>query len=213
MSETKIRILDAAEHLIAENGLDVSLRQITAQAKVNLAAVNYHFQSKDALIDAVIARRIEPVNRRRIEMLEDLEREHPSGPLPLEGVLCAFLAPVIDLTEGEHIRVLIGRMLSVPDDFLNRVFKRHLAHIVERFGGAFQRALPGLAIEDRAWCTLFTVGGMVHTMAWSRMIPVLSHGAVEATDPKAITDQLVQFAAAGFRAAYAKREKQGVLHA
>jgi AcrR family transcriptional regulator len=211
MNDTKARILDAAERLIAEHGLDVSLRAITTKARVNLASVNYHFQSKDALIDAVIARRIEPVNERRIEMLEELERIHPEGSLPLEGVLNAFLAPVMQLAAGEHIRVLIGRMLSSPDQFMKRVFKRHLAKVVERFGVAFERALPGLPIEEKAWCTLFTVGGMVHLMAWSRMLPVLSHGAVEGSDPKAMTEHLVQFAAAGFRAAYAKN--QGALHA
>jgi AcrR family transcriptional regulator len=211
MNDTKNRILDATERLIAEHGVDVSLRNITAKAKVNLASVNYHFQSKDALIDAVIARRIEPVNARRIEMLDELEREFPEGPLPLERVLTAFLAPVIQLTAGEHIRVLIGRMLSSPDQFMKRVFKRHLAPVVERFGRAFERALPGLPLEDLAWCTLFTVGGMVHMLAWSRMLPVLSHGAVQGDDPKAITEHLVQFAAAGFRAAHGK--KQGALHA
>ena len=62
--DTKSRILDAAEKLFGLNGFEAtSLRDITAEAQVNLAAVNYHFQSKDSLIDAVIARRIEPVNR------------------------------------------------------------------------------------------------------------------------------------------------------
>lgn len=213
MSDTKSRILDAAEQLIAEHGLEVSLRTITQLAQVNLAAVNYHFQSKDALIDAVIARRIEPVNARRIEMLEAFEREQTTGPVPLEDVLRAFLAPVLQLAAGPHIGVLIGRLFATPDEFLKRVFNRHLSSVVERFGGAFERALPGLPIEDRAWCTLFTVGGMVHLMAWSRLLPVLSHGAVEATDPDAITEHLVHFAAAGFRAAHAKHQNQGALHA
>ncbi|HEY6339983.1 MAG TPA: TetR family transcriptional regulator, partial [Bryobacteraceae bacterium] len=69
--DTKTRILDVAERLFGANGFDsTSLRDITAEAQVNLAAVNYHFQSKDSLIDAVIARRIEPVNRKRMEMLD-----------------------------------------------------------------------------------------------------------------------------------------------
>src|ERR1700748_619927 len=90
--DTKTRILDAAEKLFGENGFDgTSLRDITAEADVNLAAVNYHFQSKDSLIDAVIARRIEPVNRRRIELLD------AAGPNPtVEQVLEAFIAPVME---------------------------------------------------------------------------------------------------------------------
>src|SRR5207249_7612515 len=70
MNDTKLRILDAAERLFAQQGFDVSIRAITDEAGVNLAAVNYHFQSKEALLDAIIARRIEPVNKRRLEMLD-----------------------------------------------------------------------------------------------------------------------------------------------
>src|SRR5229473_1958066 len=87
--DTKTRILNAAEKLFGKNGFDAtSLRDITAEAQVNLAAVNYHFQSKDSLIDSVIERRIEPVNQRRIQMLDTV------GPSPtLEQILEAFMAP------------------------------------------------------------------------------------------------------------------------
>src|SRR5579883_3052628 len=89
--DTKTKILDAAEKLFAQNGFDAtSLRDITTEAEVNLAAVNYHFQSKDSLIDAVIARRIEPVNRKRLELLESAG-ENPS----LEQLLIAFLSPLM----------------------------------------------------------------------------------------------------------------------
>src|SRR6266446_10016180 len=89
-SDTKIRILDAAEKLFGKNGFDAtSLRDITAEAQVNLAAVNYHFQSKDSLIDAIIERRLEPVNRLRLEMLD------AAGSSPtVEQVVEAFLAPL-----------------------------------------------------------------------------------------------------------------------
>src|SRR5947208_6015283 len=108
MTATKIRILDAAEELFAEKGMELSLRTITSKAGVNLAAVNYHFQSKETLIDAMIERRIGPINRNRLEMLDALEREFPDGPLPLEGILRAFLAPLIQLEGCDHIRILFG---------------------------------------------------------------------------------------------------------
>ncbi len=90
---TKEKILDTAEKLFGLNGFEsVSLREITTGAGVNLAAVNYHFHSKDALIDAVIARRIEPVNIRRMAMLDAL------GPNPtVEQLLEAFLRPVFEI--------------------------------------------------------------------------------------------------------------------
>src|SRR6185295_14681558 len=67
--DTKSRILDTAEKLFGMNGFDgTSLRDITTAADVNLAAINYHFQTKDSLIDAIVARRIEPVNKKRFEL-------------------------------------------------------------------------------------------------------------------------------------------------
>src|SRR6516165_8302775 len=109
---TKDRILDAAERLFARDGIEAtSLRAITAEAGVNLAAVNYHFQSKDALLDAIIARRIAPLNQRRLEMLDRIEAEFPSGPLPLERVLDAFFRPMFESAgEMSHIRPLLGRI-------------------------------------------------------------------------------------------------------
>jgi AcrR family transcriptional regulator len=201
MIDTKTRILDAAEQMVAEHGLDVSLRTITAEAGVNLAAVNYHFQSKDALIDAVVARRIEPINAARLRLLEALEIQHPQGDLPLEGVLRAFVAPAFELASGEHTMQLVGRMFATPDVFLKRVFEKHLASIAQRFSAAFRRALPELTREQTAWNMLFTVGAMLQVMGWSRLLPLLSHGAAQAGDPQAMTDHLVAFAAAGFQGA------------
>src|SRR5579864_6361354 len=111
--DTKTRILEAAEKLFGSKGFDAtSLRDITAEADVNLAAVNYHFQTKDSLIDAVIARRIEPINDKRRAMLDT------AGPNPsVEQILIAFLAPVLfeDITQ---IAPLMGRILATPDFFI-----------------------------------------------------------------------------------------------
>src|SRR5579871_5345079 len=95
---TKDRILDTAERLFARDGFEAtSLRAITAEAGVNLAAVNYHFQSKEALVRAVIGRRMGPVNEKRLAMLDACETAAGDGPLPLEGVLEAFVRPVLEI--------------------------------------------------------------------------------------------------------------------
>src|SRR5271166_1991773 len=95
---TKDRILDAAERLFARDGIEAtSLRTITAEAGANLAAVNYHFQSKDALVKSVVARRVCPVNERRLALLDACEAAAGDGPLPVEQVLDAFLRPVMEL--------------------------------------------------------------------------------------------------------------------
>src|ERR1700679_4226471 len=105
--DTKTRILDAAEKLFGEKGFDAtSLRDITTEAEVNLAAVNYHFQSKDTLIDAVISRRVEPVNQSRLQMLE----EAGSDPT-VEQILIAFLSPIVT-QDVSVIAPLMGRILA-----------------------------------------------------------------------------------------------------
>src|ERR1700744_3139178 len=108
--DTKTKILDAAEKLFGTKGFDAtSLRDITTEADVNLAAVNYHFQTKDSLIDAVIARRIEPINRRRMEML-DAAGDNPT----LEQIVEAFVAPVVD-QDLPPLWTMMGRAFASPD--------------------------------------------------------------------------------------------------
>src|SRR5271154_6302809 len=98
---TKTRLLDTAERLFAHHGIEAtSLRTITAEAGVNLAAVNYHFQSKEALLHAVIARRLDPMNQRRLAMLDACEAAAGNGLLPLDQVLDALLRPVVEMVSG-----------------------------------------------------------------------------------------------------------------
>lgn len=193
--DTKSRILDVAEKLFGLNGFEAtSLRDITAGAQVNLAAVNYHFQSKDSLIDAVIARRIEPVNRRRMEML-DAAAPHPT----LEQILMAFLAPVLDKDMGTVVP-LLGRIMSDPTQFVEKVFKKHLSQISQRFQAALQEQLPELPRTELLWRMHFTVGVMTHVMSLSQVLPALTGGLCDISDRQALIERVVAFAAAGFRA-------------
>jgi AcrR family transcriptional regulator len=193
--DTKTRILDAAEKLFGLNGFDAtSLRDITAEADVNLAAVNYHFQSKESLIDAVIARRIEPINERRLSMLES------AGPDPsIEQILIAFLAPIL-FEDHTQIAPLIGRILATPDFFITRVFKKHLAAVAQLFTDALGKALPDLPTADIMWRLHFTGGAMANILTRAHLLPEYSGGRCDPTDRPAVLARLVTFAAAGFRA-------------
>jgi AcrR family transcriptional regulator len=193
---TKDRILDAAEKLFSDNGFEAtSLRDITTSAQVNLAAVNYHFQSKDSLIESVIARRIEPINRKRLEMLE------AAGDNPgVEQILTAFLTPLLDL-EIECVRPLMGRILSNPGQFVERVYKRHLSVVGQKFRAALGKALPHLP-EDEVWWRLhFSIGALTHVLSWGQILPVMTGGMCDIHDRRALIDRAVQFLAGGFRAA------------
>ncbi len=199
--DTKSRILDAAEKLFAMNGFKpTSLRDITAEAQVNLAAVNYHFQSKDSLIDAVIARRMEPVGRRRIEMLD------AAGPdATLEQILTAFLAPVFEL-KLETAVPLMGRIMSEPDFFLERIYRKHLQPLARRFQEQLAKALPDVPAPERLWRLYFTAGVMTHVLTWSSVLPEMSGGMCNITDRQALLDRVVSFVAAGFRSASPSKE-------
>ena len=191
--DTKSRILDSAEKLFALNGFKpTSLRDITAEAQVNLAAVNYHFQSKDSLIDAVIARRIEPVNRRRIEMLDALGQD-----ATLEQILTAFLAPVLELPV-ESVP-LMGRMMSEPDMFMERIYRKHLQPVARRFHEKLEHALPDLPAPERLWRLYFTAGVMTHVLTWSSVLPEMSGGMCNIADRQALLQRVMSFVAAGFR--------------
>jgi AcrR family transcriptional regulator len=197
--DTKSRILDSAERLFGMNGFDgTSLRDITTAADVNLAAINYHFQSKDSLIDAIVARRIEPVNKKRFEMLE-AAGSHPS----VEQILTAFMAPVMQV-KVDAVAPLIGRILSNPELFVERVFHKHLAPVSQRFVEALSKALPDLPPSEILWRLHFSVGVMTHTMLWGRIYPRITNGVCDISDREALVDRTVRFVAAGFRAPASK---------
>lgn len=193
--DTKERILDAAEKLFGQNGFDAtSLRDITAEAQVNLAAVNYHFQSKESLFEAAIARRMEPVNRKRMEML-DAAGANPT----LEQILLAFLSPLFERQPPEVV-ALMSQVLATPDMFVRQFFKKHLAAATQRFLEVLSQALPALSREDVMWRLHFTAGAMAHLMARGPVLPEISGGLIDMRDRPAVLARLVTFAAAGFRA-------------
>src|SRR5215208_668302 len=89
---TREGLLDAAEDLFSELGIQAaSLRAITQRAGANLAGVHYHFGSKQGLVRAVFKRRLEPLNRERLDLLGACEREGAG----VEAVLRAFIAPLL----------------------------------------------------------------------------------------------------------------------
>lgn len=200
---TKDRILDTAEHLFARDGFDAtSLRAITAEAGVNLAAVNYHFQSKEALVQAVIGRRMGPVNARRLALLDAYEAEAGGAPVPLEKIMDAFLRPVLEIIGG-HAREfvpLVGRLYTEPGDFSERLFKDQFQALMQRFTPAFQRSLPDLPLTELFWRIHFSIGTMAHTMGASKLLRLFSRGLCDPSDVDGTLAQMKTFVVAGLAA-------------
>src|ERR1051325_9409439 len=169
MTDTKTKILDAAERLFAEQGYGAtSMRQIIAAAGVNLAAIHYHFGSKEEMLDGVIVRKAGPVNRRRLEPLERCEIRAGKEPPPVEDVLEAFLRPMAEVGDQhpEFVRVM-GRIMS--EGLMPSIVEKHFQPVVLRFVGALRNALPHLSQDEFAWRIVFMVGAMAHTMCGSPM--------------------------------------------
>lgn len=203
---TKELILDTAERLFAERGFDgVSLRSIIAEAGVNLAAVHYHFHSREALLHALFARRLEPLNRKRLALLEALESEAAGRPLPVELILEAMLIPILKLVRdparnGPTFARLIGRLQAEGGTELAEIFKKHMDEVVERFTQALRKALPGLPPAELFWRMHFAMGAMGHTLRGTRLTAVLSGGVFDPSDLEGGIDRLIAFLAAGLRA-------------
>ena len=202
MEDTKTRILDAAERLLSERGFTgVSLRAVTAGAGVNLGAVNYHIQSKKALIQAVFARRLAPLNRRRLEALDACEARAAGRPVPLEELLHAFLGPVMKPdVAGEGFVRLMGRMYTEPSLDVRRIVSVEMGEIAQRFVSAFRRTLPGLQPEELFWRLLFTIGAMAQTLSAGSLLHFISGGICDPSDLEGAEKRLIRFTGAGFRA-------------
>lgn len=208
LGTTPDRILDAAERLFAEAGvLGTSLRAITAAADANLASVHYHFGSKEGLVEAVLARRLEPLTRERLETLERLEKGVDGAAPPLESILDAFLGPAIrsgvDPTLRPFLR-LMGRMFAEAAAHDFALVHHHFGTTAQRFTAALQRALPYLSPQDIAWRFHFMVGAMVHVIVHPERLGRMTGGLCEPGDVEATLAHLIAFVVAGLRAPSAR---------
>jgi len=195
MIGTKERILDAAEFLFGENGYSAtSLRHIISEAGVNLAAIHYHFGSKQNLLDQVVLRKAELINQRRLELLEQFEMEAAPQPPSIEKILEAFILPIMLAGKSPDFIRLLGRVHA--EGLMPEIARRQFQPMLDRFLSAMSRALPEMSREELAWKVHFTLGAMAH------MLSVRSEILAEAP-PKLSIDvarHLVAFAGNGFRA-------------
>jgi AcrR family transcriptional regulator len=210
--DTKNRLLDSAEALLAEQGIGhTSLRQITEKAGVNLALVKYHFGSKEELVAATLERRLAPINATRLRLLAEVEAEHPTGVLPLEKVLTALIRPAVELglnggEVGRRFLKLFGRLFSEPAESMN-LMRRQMGLMIKHFDAAFARALPELTDADMAWRKIASLGVVQHSLLMLSMmdeLPLHLRLPIKilkgAPKPERVLAQLVAFSAAGMRA-------------
>jgi len=206
---TRQKILDAAEKLFARHGFEsTSLRSIIASAGVNLAAIHYHFRSKEGLIRAVIERRFAPVNDERLRLLAEYENR-TDGRAPLvEEILEAFLAPMLRVGllpsgQGRLLMQLGGRLLQASDGMLEKAAGSQFERVAVRFLAALHKALPDLAKQEIAWRINFTIGAAARALFGGVPVKVLSsasHENLQERDVQRVLQRLIVYTAAGMKA-------------
>ncbi|MGB3392012.1 MAG: TetR family transcriptional regulator [Stenotrophomonas sp.] len=198
---TKDRILGAAEELFAQYGFaGTSLRQVTSHADVNIAAVNYHFGSKENLVNEVFRRRMDEMTAARLGQLEQARSTRPGE---LHAVLAAFVEPALAMaqdrqTGGAFVRV-IARAYAEKNDNLRKFLSDHYGHVLREFGKAIAACVPGLSKEELYWRLDFLAGALTYAMADFGLIK-RPHGISEAAHRSKAAQELIHFAEAGFRA-------------
>lgn len=206
INSTRDRILSTAETLFAESGIAAtSMRSITSMARVNLAAVNYHFGSKEALIEAVYERRLEPLNKARLRNLNELEQEYGSKAIPPEKILTAFILPLLEISVGEgkqtlNIMRLISRTYSEAAKQFRKLFAESYHSVLERYQAALGKSFPKLSPEVINLRLQFTIGAMSHSFVESELLGLIAGETITPEWVERQVHQLIPFVIAGFNA-------------
>ena len=202
---TRERILDAAERLFARRGFHgVSIRDVTGAAGVDVALANYHFGSKQGVLESVFLRRAEDLNAERLERLDTLLANRGRRAPTLEAIIDAFTHPLLDRSGRggpgwKSYFALIAEVNNSPE-FGGVLMTRHFDPVVHRFIEAMRLALPGCDDRDLYWAYHFLSGALTLTFAETGRIDKLSGGVCRSSDLDSVHQRLVPFCAAGFRA-------------
>jgi AcrR family transcriptional regulator len=181
--DTRRRLLEAAESLFIECGYEaMSLRQITAKANANLAAVNYHFGSKEALMQELLSQRLDRLNLERLQLLGNCEKQWPEN-LDANAVFGMLFIPAFRISHesvgGTSFMRLLGRVYSDRSPFIRGYLQEHYRPIFGRFFEAFSRTLPHLPRNElglRLHFGLKALSGILAGEDMQRLIDDLSMG-------------------------------------
>ncbi|MBN8284908.1 TetR/AcrR family transcriptional regulator [Zoogloea sp.] len=207
--DTRSRILDAGERLFMEHGFDgTSMRMITSQAGVNLAAVNYHFGTKELLIQEVFRRRLTHLNQSRLAALDQLEAEAAGVPIKPSRIVDAFFGTALrmaaDVEGGGHtFMCLLGRTYTEPNEFVRQFLAEEYAECVERFLAALYRALPEVDRNEILWRFHFMMGAMSYAIAGTDALQLVT-GKFDDENPSRLAPRLMSFLLGGLRAPLAE---------
>lgn len=204
--DTRDRILDAAERLFVEHGFDgTSMRMITSAASANLAAVNYHFGTKDALVQAVFRRRLTALNQQRAAELGRLEAEAGGAPIKPSRIVEAFFGTALRMaadTEhgGRTFMRLLARTYTEPNAFVREFLAEDYAEVMDRYLDALFAALPDVPRAEILWRFHFMTGAMAFAISGLGGLHELADLSAADDDPQRLMPRLMSFLLGGLRA-------------
>ena len=210
LSSTRDAILDTAEQLFAERGHEnTSMRQITGAAGVNLAAVNYHFGSKEALVQAVLKRRLAVVNSERLRLLDEMQAKAEGKPLKPSQIVDAFFGTLLRLAAnpdhaGKNFLPLLERTMTDPAGFLRALLAEEYADVIKRYRQALFEALPDVPRAEIIWRFQFMLGATSYAIMGTDTLRIVTGWAPDqreqADDPELLLPRLMSFLLGGLRA-------------
>ena len=193
--QTRSAVLAAAERLYADRGFgEVTLRDIVAEANVNLAAVNYHFGSKDELIAELFVTRGLATNRERLLELKAAE-EKGGGRASIDAIFRALVGPTLrgclgpDREGSTAARFMIRASIESVAP-IRRVKNREIDHL-RKFAAAMRRAMPDRDEVELYWTLHFALAMSHHTIREKERLAKLSEGKCDLDDVAGIIDRVV----------------------
>jgi outer membrane protein, multidrug efflux system len=204
-ASARSRILSAAEKLVAEKGFEsVSLRDITQEAGVNLAAVNYYFGGRDRLMDDMVCAVMMPVFKERLNLLDEVELAAGKRSPSVERLVDAFLRPMMNAVKRSAQREqlfhkFLGRCLSERGSTFPEAILPTMGHSLERVSRLLNQALPKLSVTEIIWRLNFTAGAMMSTLIHGETIRQFAKEK-QMPAPDALLERMVVFCAAGMKA-------------
>jgi AcrR family transcriptional regulator len=199
--DTKIQILDAAERQFALLGFaGTSLRAVTRDANVNLAAVHYHFGSKEELFKAAVRRVAEPIVTEQVRRLEQLEKRN--SPLSMADVIRAYIAPTLEmLQKGEPSCLVHAQFMGqcrIEPHPIQQLASAEFSLSHERFLSALQKMLPHQSEQELSWKLDLVVAMLVRVLTQIEQAQPFSPESTQQIDQ--LIEGLVRFITNGMSA-------------
>ncbi|MCX8146010.1 MAG: TetR family transcriptional regulator [Azovibrio sp.] len=195
--DTRERILDAAERLFMAHGYEgTSMRQITSEAQVNLAAVNYHFGSKESLMQEVFRRRLDWLNEERLRVLRALKAEAEGRPLKPSQIVDGFFGTLLRMGSDERrggmtFLRLLGRTLTEPSEFIRAFLAHEYQEVTDCYKEELFRALPDVPKAEIVWRFHFMLGATAFAIAGTDELRLVTDWQIEADDATDRLDRLL----------------------